>query len=310
MAMLFVALGMVVFGGGLYLHQVAAQQGPADKSPAAGETNEKKGEPPQKQEQAKPTSELLYELHVQVLIGVTEIKKFSMTLPMNVPGKVRIIDGGVVLDAGNRDRLGIFLRATVVGENVKGVLTELALDDIGLVEGKADIQRLYKDKQLGKVQGFSVDSKSLPGQLTINLTVQRLGAPGAPKDGGGDPGGGAPNNPQPRTEDDNNPGPNRGKEGGGAAPPTKAKPYKIRVYIEKVNADSRSITASCMTIGQVADVLKPLRFENLQVSGKAKITDRGKEVKLADLKLDTGFYLFLEAHEFGFEVVGIETIRK
>jgi RNA polymerase sigma factor (sigma-70 family) len=87
-------------------------------------------------------------------------------------------------------------------------------------------------------------------------------------------------------------------------------PIKIRVYIEKVNTDSRSITASCMTLGQVAGVLKPLRFENLQVSGKAKITDRGKDVKLVDLKLDTGFYLFLEAHELGFEVVGIETIGK
>jgi RNA polymerase sigma factor (sigma-70 family) len=98
-----------------------------------------------------------------------------------------------------------------------------------------------------------------------------------------------------------------------AAPPTKAKPNKIRVYIERADADSRSITASCMTIGQIDSAFKPLRLENLQVSEKAKITDRGEEVKLTDLKLlprDTGFYLFLEAHELGFEVVGIEIIRK
>jgi hypothetical protein len=54
-------------------------------------------------------NEPLYELRCQVLLGATEIKKFSMTLLMNVPGKVRIIEGGVVPDASNRDRLGIFL---------------------------------------------------------------------------------------------------------------------------------------------------------------------------------------------------------
>jgi hypothetical protein len=63
-----------------------------------------------------------------------------------------------------------------------------------------------------------------------------------------------------------------------------------------------------MTLGEISDGFKPLKFENLGVSGKAKITDRGKPVRLADLKLDTGFFLFLEAHELGFEVVGIETI--
>jgi len=91
------------------------------------------------------------------------------------------------------------------------------------------------------------------------------------------------------------------------------KPIKIRVYIEKVNVDASTITASCMLIGDFDNVTKPLRLENLQVSGKAKITDRGKEVKLRDLKLlprDTHFYLFLKAYsELGFEVVGIETIR-
>src|SRR5262245_31588125 len=68
-----------------------------------------------------------------------------------------------------------------------------------------------------------------------------------------------------------------------------------------------------MVIVQIDYDFKPLRLENLQVSEKARITDRGKEVKLTDLKLlprDTGFYLFLEMHELGFEVVGIETIRK
>jgi RNA polymerase sigma factor (sigma-70 family) len=49
----FVALGMVVFGGGLYLHQAEAQQGPAAKSPAAGATDKKKVKAPQKQEQKR-----------------------------------------------------------------------------------------------------------------------------------------------------------------------------------------------------------------------------------------------------------------
>src|SRR5262249_52915925 len=93
------------------------------------------------------------------------------------------------------------------------------------------------------------------------------------------------------------------------------KPVKIRVYIEKVNADTSTIVASCMLIGEFDNVTKPLRLENLRVSLKARITDRGKELKLADLTSlprDTHFYLFLQAYEaeLGFEVVGIETIRK
>ena len=56
-------------------------------------------------------------------------------------------------------------------------------------------------------------------------------------------------------------------------------------------------------------------MENLRVSEKAKIMDHGKEIQLTDMKLlprDTHFYLFLRAYEeeSGFEVVGIETIRK
>jgi RNA polymerase sigma factor (sigma-70 family) len=46
MTVLFVVLGMVAFGGGLYIHQAGAQQDPADKSPAVGEKGEKKGETP------------------------------------------------------------------------------------------------------------------------------------------------------------------------------------------------------------------------------------------------------------------------
>ena len=92
------------------------------------------------------------------------------------------------------------------------------------------------------------------------------------------------------------------------------KPIKIGVSIEKVNVDTSTITASCLLIGKIDNVTKPVRLENLPVSQKAKIMDRGKEVKLTDLKLlprDTNFYLFLKAYEFGgFEVVGIETIGK
>ena len=48
MTVLFVVLGMLVFGGGLYMHQAEAQQGPADKSPAVGDKGEKEGEAPTK----------------------------------------------------------------------------------------------------------------------------------------------------------------------------------------------------------------------------------------------------------------------
>src|SRR6185437_8875937 len=91
-------------------------------------------------------------------------------------------------------------------------------------------------------------------------------------------------------------------------------PIKIGVYFEKVNVDTFTSTASCLMIGEIDNVTKPVRLENLPVSQKAKIMDRGKEVKLTDLKLlprDNNFYLFLKAYEFGgFEVVGIETIGK
>jgi RNA polymerase sigma factor (sigma-70 family) len=93
-----------------------------------------------------------------------------------------------------------------------------------------------------------------------------------------------------------------------------AKPIKIRVYIDKVHQDTSTIAASCMLIGEMDGVTKPLRFDNLRVADKAQITDRGKALKLADLKLlprDTHYYLFLKSYEdeLGFEVVGIETIR-
>src|SRR5213078_2072607 len=71
------------------------------------------------------------------------------------------------------------------------------------------------------------------------------------------------------------------------------KPIKVRVYIENVYDDTSTITASCMLIGEFDGVTKPLKFENLRVSEKAKITDRGKELRLTDLKLlprDTHFY--------------------
>jgi RNA polymerase sigma factor (sigma-70 family) len=51
MTVLFVALGMVVFGGELYLHQAEAQQGPTAKSPVASQTDEKKGDAAQQQDQ-------------------------------------------------------------------------------------------------------------------------------------------------------------------------------------------------------------------------------------------------------------------
>ena len=86
------------------------------------------------------------------------------------------------------------------------------------------------------------------------------------------------------------------------------------MYIEKVNVDTSTITASCMLIGEVDRVTKPLRMENLRVADKARITDGGKELKLADLKplpRDTHYYCVeVVRGRAGFEVVGIETIRK
>jgi RNA polymerase sigma factor (sigma-70 family) len=92
------------------------------------------------------------------------------------------------------------------------------------------------------------------------------------------------------------------------------RPIRIRVYINQVNEDTATIAASCMLIGEIDGVTKPVRLENLRVADKARITDRGKNLKLAELKSlprDTHYYLFLNTYEeeFGFEVVGIETIR-
>jgi RNA polymerase sigma factor (sigma-70 family) len=90
------------------------------------------------------------------------------------------------------------------------------------------------------------------------------------------------------------------------------KPLKLRVYIEKVNAEAQTITASCMLLGEIDNVTKPLRFENLRVSENAMLMEGGKEIKfkLTDLKLDAGYFLYLKTYEdeLGFEVAGIEKI--
>ena len=92
----------------------------------------------------------------------------------------------------------------------------------------------------------------------------------------------------------------------------KMKPLKIRVYIEKVNAETQTITASCMLLGEIDNVTKPLKFENLRVSENAMLREGGKEIKfkLTGLKLDAGYFLYLKTYEdgLGFEVVGIEKI--
>jgi hypothetical protein len=92
----------------------------------------------------------------------------------------------------------------------------------------------------------------------------------------------------------------------------KMKPIKLRVYIEKANAETQTITAFCMLLGVGDNVTKPLRFENLRVSENAMLMEGGKEIKfkLTDLKLDAGYFLYLKTYEdeLGFEVVGIEKI--
>src|SRR5262249_50375026 len=82
----------------------------------------------------------------------------------------------------------------------------------------------------------------------------------------------------------------------------------IRVVIEKVNADSRAITASCVALGKIDGQLKPLRLENLSVSIFAKINSKGKEMPLADLKPGTGARLELAGRESTLTVVGIEVL--
>jgi hypothetical protein len=82
----------------------------------------------------------------------------------------------------------------------------------------------------------------------------------------------------------------------------------IRVYIEKVNADSRAITASCVTLGEIDGAFKPLQLENLSVSKFARIQRNGKEMALADLKPGTGARLDLDARELTLTVVGMEVL--
>jgi LptA/(LptD N-terminal domain) LPS transport protein len=110
--------------------------------------------------------------------------KFGLTLPLGVPGKFRISEAGAVLSDAQRDHLGIFLQATVYEEKANSVKIELSLDDIGLVDGKADIKRLFSFRQegpLGEVQECSVDPKAMPRQPTIKLTVHRLNEPQPPR---------------------------------------------------------------------------------------------------------------------------------
>ena len=65
-----------------------------------------------------------------------------------------------------------------------------------------------------------------------------------------------------------------------------------------------------MSIGQIDNVFKPLRFENLSVSEKARIKEDGKEFPLADLSPGTGVFLDLQPTELALVVVGIERIAK
>jgi RNA polymerase sigma factor (sigma-70 family) len=87
------------------------------------------------------------------------------------------------------------------------------------------------------------------------------------------------------------------------------KSITIRVVIDKVNADSRAITASCVALGEIDDERKPLRLENLSVSKFATIKINGKEAAaLADLKPGTGARLELDGRETTLTVIGIEVI--
>jgi hypothetical protein len=84
------------------------------------------------------------------------------------------------------------------------------------------------------------------------------------------------------------------------------KSLTIRVVIEKVNADSRAITASCVALGLIDGERKPLRLENLSVSKFAKVRINGKECALADLKAKTEASLELAGRESTLTVIGID----
>jgi beta-lactamase regulating signal transducer with metallopeptidase domain len=102
--------------------------------------------------------------------------RFKLVLGLGVPGLVRVADGPAVPRDSKRDQLGIFLRATVLEEKANTVTTELALDDIGLIDGKADVHRLISFKtsgSLGETQECSPDSKAMPGLRTFNVLVER-----------------------------------------------------------------------------------------------------------------------------------------
>lgn len=115
---------------------------------------------------------------------VRDIRSLRMALPMAVPGRVQITPGGAVVGNAKREFLGVFLQATILEEKAKSVKIALTLEDIGLVGGKADIQRLFSTKQsglLGVVQESSFDPKTMPGRLTIRVTVHRLKGPQPPR---------------------------------------------------------------------------------------------------------------------------------
>ena len=80
----------------------------------------------------------------------------------------------------------------------------------------------------------------------------------------------------------------------------------IRVVIDRVNAGSRAITASCVALGVIDGERKPLRLENLSVSKFATIRIKGKEAVLADLKPGTDARLELDGRETTLTVIGIE----
>jgi RNA polymerase sigma factor (sigma-70 family) len=163
--------------------------------------------------------------------------------------------------------------------------------------GKAMISTLYGTGKF-QIQYERVFGNSSAGQITLDSALSKLGTgkleleikPEAPAK----PGVKAP---EKQAEQDND---------------AKMKPLKLRVYIEKVNAETQTITASCMLLGEIDNVTKPLRFENLRVSENAMLMEGGKEIKfkLTDLKLDAGYFLYLKTYEdgLGFEVAGIEKI--
>jgi RNA polymerase sigma factor (sigma-70 family) len=146
----------------------------------------------------KNQPELLYDLEVEVLQLIPNLKaaaaadpkdlkladkstkglRLRITLGLGEPAKAQL---GQVATVGavKRDPLGLFLRARIREDKANKVSLELAVEDVGLVKGKADIKHLVDLKKtvpLGVLQEHAVKPKTNSG-FTLKFLVKRMKLP-------------------------------------------------------------------------------------------------------------------------------------